>query len=101
MRIVAAQMGGDVKALAGVHAAVEQRCHYLGFEHENRGYRPHVTLARARKPPGANTRQRMEEVCGALWPGPGFCVNEMVLMESRLRAEGARYAVATQFSLAK
>src|SRR6266498_3146377 len=48
VRIVAAAMAGEIETLAGLHAGIEQRCKFLGFEKENRKYRPHVTLARAR-----------------------------------------------------
>ncbi|HEX8524282.1 MAG TPA: RNA 2',3'-cyclic phosphodiesterase [Tepidisphaeraceae bacterium] len=99
IRIVAAQMAGDVQALAGVHAAIEQRCKFLGFEKENRKYRPHVTLGRARKPLAPNTRKTVEEASAKLWPGPRFHLKDVVLMQSKLKPAGAEYLVVARFPL--
>ena len=99
IRIVAAKMGGSEKALGALHAAIEQRCRYLGFERENRKYRPHVTLGRARRPVSADARSRAAEESEKLWPGPTFDVPEFVLMESHLKPQGSEYRIAARFPL--
>jgi 2'-5' RNA ligase len=98
VRIVAAIFGGDEKALAGLHAAVEQRCQYLGFDREKRRYTPHATLARARPILPPATRELVQRSADGLFPGPSFDMREFVLMQSRLQASGAEYIVAARFT---
>ncbi len=99
VRIIAAMFGGDEKALAGVHAAIEQRCQYLGFEREQRKYTPHATLARARPILPATTRDVAADQTQSIFPGPEFELSEFVLMQSALKPTGAEYAVAARFTL--
>jgi RNA 2',3'-cyclic 3'-phosphodiesterase len=99
VRIVAAAMCGSEAAMGGLHAAIEQRCKFLGFTSEARKYKPHVTLARARKPLRGDVRMKLREESTRLWPGPEFTVTEFVLMDSRLRAEGSEYSVAARFPI--
>ena len=99
VRIIAAMFGGDEKALAGVHTAVEQRCQYLGFEREQRKYTPHATLARARPTLSASVREFVLEQSPRLLPSTPFDVREFVLMQSTLKPTGSEYAVAARFSL--
>jgi 2'-5' RNA ligase len=71
-----------------VAAAVEA----VGFEPEERPFRPHVTLARC----DPNWPRGAAEKFASAFPGeigPPFTVDRGVLMESRLSPRGARYAV--------
>lgn len=97
VRIVAAGFGGSLTGLNALHAAVEQQCRRLGFERENRAYRPHVTLARARPTLPANVRR----LTAALpqFSGPPFRVTEFSLIRSRLEASGALYEEIERFRL--
>jgi 2'-5' RNA ligase len=97
IRVVAAGMTGAIKALAHIHASIEQRCHFLGFERESRSYSPHVTLARAKRPLKPTARELAAQTTAPLWPGPNFIVNEIVLMQSRLKPQGAEYTIAARF----
>jgi 2'-5' RNA ligase len=99
VRIVAAALEGTLGPLKALHAAIEQRCAFLGFEREARSYRPHVTLARARPTLPPAVRERLTGATTATWPGPTFVVPEFVLMESRLKPSGAEYLVAARFPL--
>ena len=101
VRIIAVGMDGSEQALAALHAAVQQRCQYLGFERETRKYRPHVTMARAKRPIRAGDKQKAEEAVVSLWPGPNFPVKQFVLMQSRLEPQGARYVRIAHFPLDK
>ena len=68
VRVIAAGVGGDLPALGAIHAAIEEACHPLGFRREQRSFRPHVTLARA-KPFGPKwPRESLNE--GLSWRGP-------------------------------
>lgn len=42
---------GDLEALAAVHASVEAACATLGVARDRRPFQPHLTLARAQRPP--------------------------------------------------
>src|SRR3954447_24958676 len=82
VRIVTSALGGSVKPLRALHEAIEQRCKFLGYEREQRAFRPHVTLARARPVLPARFRHEAEEATRTLYPGPAFEPGEFVLMES-------------------
>jgi 2'-5' RNA ligase len=97
VRIVAAGMTGSLAALSAVHHAIEQRCKFLNFQRESRSYKPHVTLARARRPLGAEVRLRAAECTAKLWPGPAFIVKEFVIVESKLRPQGSEYSSVARF----
>src|SRR3954469_1577456 len=97
VRIIAARLDGQTKALSAIHAAIEQRCRFLGFERETRAYRPHVTLARARPTLPPATRERLSELTRTRWPGPALVVREFVLIQSILKPQGAEYATVARF----
>jgi 2'-5' RNA ligase len=100
VRVVAAAMGGDgTDALRAVHVAVEQRCRHLGFEREQRAYRPHVTLARGRPVIAPGFRERAVLAAAGSWPGPAFHVTEFVLVQSRMSPKGSQYTTLHRFPL--
>jgi RNA 2',3'-cyclic 3'-phosphodiesterase len=101
VRIVASALGGQVEALAAVHAAIEQRCRFLGFERETRAYRPHVTLARARPALPPATRERLSLATEDLFPGPAFVAEEFVLVRSTLRPQGSEYVTIARFRFSR
>lgn len=77
-------------ALETVAARLEDGCAALGFEREDRGFRPHLTLARARTPAGSERviaviRDAAERRFGTVHVG------ELYLKRSTLTPEGARY----------
>jgi 2'-5' RNA ligase len=101
VRIIAAGFAGEGPgAISALHAAVEQRCRHLGFDREQRAYRPHVTLARARPVLPPATRQTAAQAAERLFPGPVLRVKHVALMSSRLLPAGAQYAVVERFSIA-
>jgi 2'-5' RNA ligase len=101
VRIIAAGFGGDrLGAMRALHAAVEQRCQHLAFDREQRAYRPHVTLARARPVLPPATRQAAAEAAKGLFPGPVLRVDQIALISSRLLPNGAQYTVAERFPIA-
>jgi 2'-5' RNA ligase len=91
IHIVGGAIGGDLTPLLAVHKAVEQRCKYLGFEAEARGFRPHVTLARAKAGLSPGTREQLVTRAMPLWPGPTFTATSFTLFQSILRPSGAEY----------
>jgi 2'-5' RNA ligase len=97
VRIIAASLDGQLEALGAVHAAIEQRCRFLGFERESREYRPHVTLARGRPTVPPAMRQRLDDTTHFLWPGPVFVAKELVLVRSMLKPQGSEYSTVARF----
>lgn len=73
-------------ALADVARAVRDATAALGHEPEDRPFRPHLTVARARRP---RDRRELVEAIGAAEVGPPWTVTEVVLYESDTRPEGA------------
>jgi 2'-5' RNA ligase len=98
IRIVAAALSGAA-ALRALHESIEQRCKFLGYQREQRAFRPHVTLARARPVLPARFRQPAADATAALLPGPAFAPAEFVLMQSRLDTAGAKYIMQARFSI--
>jgi 2'-5' RNA ligase len=99
VRIVAAGFGGDIKRLKGIHEAIEQRCVRLGFRREQRPYKAHVTLARARPVLPPATRRSVTDLTAPLWPGPTFSAGGIVLFQSRLTSQGSQYTKLREFPL--
>ena len=92
-RVLWVGLDGDVEALAGLRARVEEALRPLGFAPEGRPFRPHLTLARMRD---RSTRADRAQAAAALSsapfePGLEFPVESVSLMRSILRPDGARY----------
>ena len=75
-------------------AAVEA----LGFEPEERGYHPHVTLARC---PDPWRREAIDKFKTAFTGpiGPPFVADHGILFESKLSPKGARYRAVETFPM--
>jgi RNA 2',3'-cyclic 3'-phosphodiesterase len=99
VRVIAAGVGGDVGRLILLHREIEDACGRIGFAPESREYRPHITLARAKVPLPRHVRESLSAAGGRHVPGPAFDVRESVLMESRLRPQGAEYLPVARFPL--
>ncbi|MGB7160389.1 MAG: RNA 2',3'-cyclic phosphodiesterase [Tepidisphaeraceae bacterium] len=99
VRIIAAGFHGDMKRLGALHDAIEQRCLRLGFRREDRPYRAHVTLARARPILPPATRRLVTDLTAPLWPGPTFNAERVVLFQSRLTPQGSQYTKLHDFPL--
>ncbi len=78
--------GGDL--LTRLAGAVQERTALLGYESDDRPYRPHVTLARCRSP------QNLRSVIASFGDepvGPSWSVDAVTVFESETRSDGARY----------
>jgi 2'-5' RNA ligase len=85
------------EALADVAARVMHATEPLGFEPDDRPYRPHLTLARARRP------QDLRELVAALDAcevSPHWTVDDVVLFDSETNADGAVHVEQARFRLA-
>src|SRR4051812_44642844 len=97
IRIITAALAGTLPPLRALVESIEQRCKFLGFEKEQRAYRPHVTIARARPVLSAKFRQLAADATLGIWPGPVVEPAEFVLMESQLSPEGSTYTRVEKF----
>ncbi|MEZ5289528.1 MAG: RNA 2',3'-cyclic phosphodiesterase [Vicinamibacterales bacterium] len=97
-RVLWLGIGGDVEALAAVQTAVARALVPLGVPLEDRPFRPHVTLARARDARGDRDLARAREALEGFEAG-GLRVRELGLVESRLGAGGPRYTVRASMPL--
>ena len=85
----------QVRALA---AALGEAGRELGFAPDARAFRPHVTVARARRP---RDLRPLVDAIGAEHVGPGWSVSDVVLFESETLPEGARYTTRARLPLAE
>lgn len=99
VRVITVGLGGDEGRLVLLHGKIEERCELLGYERERRRYRPHITLARCRRPLPPHTRTKLIEEGARQLPGPPFEAREFVLMESRLKPDAAEYIPLARFPL--
>ncbi len=87
-RVLWAGIAGDASALAGIARAAEDDARALGFAPEERAFKAHLTVARAR----AGARPRLPGAPAREAPDFGpLPVRELVLYRSHLGPQGARY----------
>ena len=75
--------------LAAVQKQLEDNCAILGFAKEDRAYRPHLTIARIRKPESA--RHLADTHLKLNFPSLAVRVHELILFRSELSSKGSRY----------
>ncbi len=81
---------GDVERLAEVQADLTKELLPLGYEPENRPFKPHLTLARARDKAGDKGLAACAEMLANVDLGESH-VGELVLFQSQLSPKGAVY----------
>jgi RNA 2',3'-cyclic 3'-phosphodiesterase len=91
VRVVWVGIQGAVESLRSLQSSVAQRLSSLGSQHQSRPFAPHLTIGRVRA--GAHPPAAVRTSLAGLlaievgdWP-----IDEVVLMRSELRPEGARY----------
>ena len=91
---------GELQPLQQLQAAVEREMAAAGFAPEERGFSPHLTLARVPQPPRPGLAERVARALEAVAAPRGeFEARELVLMRSRLQPGGAVYSRVAAFSL--
>lgn len=83
--------------LAALHERVEAAAVAAGLPAERRRFRPHLTLARLRRPDARAVGAWLDR--HAELAEPPFAVGELVLFASELRPEGARHRVLDRWAL--
>jgi 2'-5' RNA ligase len=84
--------------LASLQARFEDECAMEGFPKEERAFRPHLTLARIRKPQGSRKLAELHKEIG--FAASEIVVPELLLMRSKLSSEGSKYSVISRHRLA-
>jgi 2'-5' RNA ligase len=98
--VVWAAVDGDTDALARLAAAVDAAVTPLGFPPERRPFAAHLTLARVPEDLARPYWDRLKAAVAATAapaPPPAMVVEEVALMRSRLRPDGARYEKVATF----
>lgn len=96
-RVLWLGIGDSSGALAELQDHLEEECEGIGFKREERPFRPHLTLARIRSPPGARSLARLHQATG--FQALEFSVKALFLMRSELEAGGSRYTEILHHSL--
>jgi 2'-5' RNA ligase len=97
IRILAAAVDGGEK-LAALHAAIEDACATQQIPRENRRFRAHITLARARNGLPRSARSKLLEHAPSEIPAQ-MSVRSFVLMRSTLSNKGSEYSCLYKFAL--
>jgi RNA 2',3'-cyclic 3'-phosphodiesterase len=71
----------------------------LGFEREQRAFRPHITIGRARKDGRATDRKLMDRMVAGFDYKGVFRAESVDIMRSKLSPRGARYEVLERMEL--
>ena len=99
-RVLWVDIEGDVKPLQRLQAAVERELAVAGFAPDERGFSPHLTLARVPQPPPPDLAERISRALEAVAAPRGeFEATEVVLMRSRLQPGGPVYSRVAAFPL--
>ena len=94
-RILWAGIGEGSEPLRALAKDVEASLNPLGFGREDRVYRPHLTLGRAR------SRPVVLEATGSPSTVPGFSVRHVELVQSVLESAGATYSTLATYALSE
>lgn len=86
------------KALTKLYREIEETCARLGFEKENRSFKPHITIARVNSAPKRDIMSFINQ--HKQFQIPDVSIEEFVLYESKLHSEGAKHSRLKTFQLA-
>jgi RNA 2',3'-cyclic 3'-phosphodiesterase len=85
--------------LSTLQERLENECAAEGFEKEDRAYRPHLTIARIRKPEGA--RRLADAHLQMQFPSTEVSLNELILFRSELSPKGSKYTPISKHPIRK
>ena len=83
--------------LSSLQRQLEDECAKKGFDKEGRAYRPHLTIARLRKPEGA--RQLADAHLQMEFEPIEIELNELLVFRSELSSKGSRYTAISRHKL--
>ena len=85
--------------LSALQQRLENECEATGFPKEDRAYRPHLTIARIRKPEGA--RRLAETHLGMQFKPMAVMLKELIVFRSELSSKGSKYTTLSRHELAR
>ena len=83
--------------LSALQKQFEVECAAAGFEKEDRSYKPHLTIARLRKPEGA--RRLAETHIQMTFKPISVTLNELTLFRSELSSKGSKYTAISRHQI--
>lgn len=96
-RILWAGLAGEIEKAAEMQRRLDERLALIGFEREEKAFRPHLTIGRVKS--NRKTRELLALADAHRLPALSFVVTEIVLMKSELHPARARYTLMTRASL--
>jgi 2'-5' RNA ligase len=98
-RVLAANVTRDLGPITFLFHLLESACQPLGVSRERRDFKPHITLARFRRPTSNLTAQTLIRMIDpSLLPAPPFTATGFTLFQSTLEPAGAVHAPVATFS---
>jgi len=94
-RVLVFGLRGDLGAAARLKSGLDEALGSLGFTPDDRPFRPHLTLARAREGRAGDWKTPLAREAEA--DGGAFDVRCLVLFESRLGPGGSQYRAVQEF----
>ena len=85
--------------LSALQERLENECAAEGFPKEDRAYRPHLTIARIRRP--ENARRLVDAHLQMSFPIIDIEPNELILFRSELSPKGSRYTAISTHPIRK
>ena len=90
----------DGRHLTGLAARLDSSLEEIGLERDRKGFKPHLTVARARGSRGLDTVQGLI-VANATTDFGGYSIDKIVLKKSTLTPQGPRYSNISEVMLAQ
>lgn len=97
-RVLWTGLGGQVDLLQQLHGGLEEQLEGLGIAREKRSFKAHLTLARIKAPLDTQVLIQAIEGAGGFVSEP-FQIREVVLFQSELHTQGARYTALARAAL--
>ena len=99
-RVLWAGITGDTDALEALHASVTAATQSFGEPPEDRAFKAHLTLARIQQAERSAIDSLKKEITRDFAIESEWRVNELILMQSHLSPQGARYEAIASWPLA-
>jgi 2'-5' RNA ligase len=97
-RVLAVNVTKDLAPITSLFNQIESACQPLGVSREAREYKPHITLARFRRPTQRLTaRTLIRMIDPSLLPAPAFTATHFTLFQSQLTPTGAIHTPLATF----
>ncbi len=90
-RVIFIETTGQTQQLAAIHQTLAQALQDVGVAYDRKAFAPHITLARNSRPLPADWYAESAKAANGLPQAPHFRAEELVVMQSELRASGAKY----------